>query len=163
MITISENIVEEVWQAAKEWSDDDMAKVVGDMSDDQPLLMAYLISAGEKLLNDVEQELMFFFGILLWQMMSKGATDEEELPEMNEAALAAAEENNARLMGFFDDQASSEMRKQLNEILASYNQPNLLNFVVEVVVEALEDGDIEMASYGPMILYLKVVIDGLDN
>jgi hypothetical protein len=163
MITISEEIVEKVWLEAKDWSDDDMGRVVGAMSDDQPLLMAYLVSAGEELLNDVEQELLFFFGILLWQMMSKGATAEQELPEMTEASLAAAEEKNAQLMGFFDEQASLEMRKQLADILEKYNQPNLLNFVVEVVVEALEDGDIEMDSYGPMILYLKVAIDGLDQ
>jgi len=106
---------------------------------------------------------MFFFGILLWQMMFKASTDDDELPEMLEPHLAAAEEKNAALMGFFDDQASAEMRSQLSKILEAYNQPNLLNFVVEVVVEALEDGDIDMDSYGPMILYLKVAIDGMDN
>lgn len=163
MNTISEEVVEQVWLEAKEWSDDDMGRVVGAMSDDQPLLMAYLVSAGEELLNDVEQELMFFFGILLWQMMAKAATDEEELDEMIEEHLATAEEKNAELMGLFDDQASAEMKSQLSKVLETYNQPNLLNFVVEVVVEALEDGDIDMDSYGPMVLYLKVAIDGLDN
>ena len=160
MITVTEEIVDLVWQEAKEWSDDDMGKVVGDMSDDQPLMMAYLISAGEELLNDVEQELMFFFGLLVWKMFDKL---EDELPEMSEGMLADAEEQNASLMGFFNDMEGSEVNSKLNDIFANYNQPNLLNFVVEVVVESLEEGDIRMESYGPMILYLKVIIDGLDG
>ncbi len=163
MLTISEEIVEKVWQAAKDWSDDDMGKIVGEMSDDQPLLMAYLVSVGEELLNDVEEELLFFFGLLIWKMLMEAENDEKELPEMTEGQLAAAEERNANMMNFFDDSVTPEMRNQLNQILADYNQPNLLNFVVEVVVEALEDGDIRMESYGPMILYLKVIIDALDN
>ena len=163
MITVSEEIVEKVWIAAKDWSDDKMGEIVGEMSDDQPLLMAYLVSVGEELLNDVEQELLFFFGLLLWQMFHEVETDEEELPEMSEAQLAAAEEKNANLMNFLDDDASAEVRSHLSHILADYNQPNLLNFVVEVIVESLEDGEIRMQNFGAMILYLKVVIDGLDQ
>jgi len=96
-------------------------------------------------------------------MIAAGGTDEAELPEMSEINLSDAEEKNAQLVGFFDEGADTNMRAQLGNILDTYNQPNLLNFVVEVIVEALEDGEIRMEVYGAMIVYLKVIIDAMDN
>jgi hypothetical protein len=160
MNSISIDIVESTWKKAKDITDDEMAGLISKLSDDQPLLMAYLISVGEQLLDDEEQELLFFYGLLIWDMMSQGKTP---LPEMTENGLADAERANADLVAFIEDGPDAVFKNEFQRILETYNQPDLLNFVVEVVTEGLQDEDIRPQSYGPMILYLKVTIDGLDN
>jgi hypothetical protein len=160
MKKITAQQVEQSWLAAKEWDDKKMASLMQEMGDEQPLLMAYLVSVGEDLLNEDEEELLFFFGVLLWQMMEH---KDEPIEELTEEALHQAESANASLVELFDGEPTPAQANRLAELLESYPQPELLNFVVEVVSEGVKDGDIRPTSYGPMILYLKVVIDGLNR
>ncbi|MGQ9498721.1 MAG: hypothetical protein ACUVSP_10670 [Desulfotomaculales bacterium] len=46
--------------------------MVNQMSRQQPAVLAYLLAAGEGLLNEDEQELLFYLGVVVWQIMLKG-------------------------------------------------------------------------------------------
>ncbi len=160
MLTIPESTIDAVWHETQKWSEDTMGQVIADMSDDQPLLMAYLVEVGEELLNDEEQELLFFFGVLLWKMMSWG---KDHMEEMTELDLDRSEEANSQLLEVFDGDTGNEVPVAVKKAMDDYNQPFLLNFVVEAVSESLETGAVQMQNFGAMVLYLKVAIDGMDK
>lgn len=159
MISVSDTIIDKIWQQANDAPDEQMPTLVSRLSDEQPLLMAYLISVGEELLNEEEQELLFFFGVLIWQIMAEG---QDELAELNEETLDLAEQGNVALLESLGNSPGAIFKGELKKVLEGYEQPALLNFVVEVVSESVQDEIVQTPNFGPMILYLKTVIDGLN-
>lgn len=163
MKPIPKKIVEETWQKLGQISFPEVPKLVDELKNKQPLLLAYLLAVDHDILNEDERELLLYLGINIWKMMSKG---DKPLKEVTEKSLKENEKNNESMVKYIADEPDFD--KTVINIAENYNQKEILMYVIEALMENEpdEDGtycDIRDEYIGAMFMSLKTVIDCLDQ
>jgi hypothetical protein len=136
-------------------------EMVNRMSRQQPAVLAYLLAAGEGLLNKDEQELLFYLGLVVWQMMLQGDTP---LSRVTAGALEKAQTENIRMLEFLVGKPFDEVERTVAGMFKDYNQREVLKYVVEALTEEPEEGClIQEENIGIMMVFLKTVVDCFDR
>jgi hypothetical protein len=159
---ISEKIVEETWKETSGIPLQDAPKLAQRFQKLQPFLNVYLLAAGGDELNRDERELLFYLGMVVWKMMAKGA---KELTQVSSNTIDKEEEKNWDMLNYLSGESKSfDFVNTVESIVAGYNQKNILKYVVEALEEHdTEEGNIRDDKKGEMFIYLKTVIDCLDQ
>ncbi len=161
MDTISSEIVEKMYKRLGGMPPQEAPKMVNRMSKQQPLVLAYLMATGHDILNQDERELLLYLGMVVWQIMNQGT---KSLPEITEKILDKAEDSNMKMLEYLDDESESGFIDTLEKIINNYNQPEVLRYVVEALVEEpKEESVIRDENIGIMMIFLKTVIDSFDK
>jgi hypothetical protein len=171
MQTISFETVEKVWTELETLGEEEFPALVAEFSDSQPLLMAYLLAAGEDVLSESEEELLFYLGVAAWRMMTAG---DNSPAEATEPVLDKVEEANYAWMENFAVDSDEEFEGLMDQLLEDYNQQHILSSVIDVIgteIEDSEDPDVETdaadivreESFGLMLFVVKTVVDCLDQ
>ncbi len=162
MDIISEKIVEEIWKEVGGMSLEDAPKLAQRFQKLQPFLAVYLLAAGGDELNHDERELLFYLGMAVWKMMAKGA---KELTQVSSNSIDKEEEKNWDMINYLaGENKNFDFLNTVESIVTGYNQKNVLKYVVEALEEHdLEEGDIRDDKKGEMFVYLKTIIDCLDQ
>lgn len=137
--------------------------VVIQMSEEQAVVMPYLMAVGEDDYDESESEGFFYLGFSLWYIMRK---INDKMPMVSEEEVEAAENNNFKMLEVLSDETEAGITQLIEMIVENYNQPNLFGYVVESLMEE-EDDDGELlfdpGNSGMMLIYLKTVIDCFDK
>ncbi len=161
MNTISSEIVERTWQEMATMSPINYPKLINQFAKEQPFVLGYLMAVDNELLNEDERELLFYLGTVVWRMMSQG---EKPLPKVTEDMIFAAEDDNFKMLQLLEGEDEAGVYDTTAKMISSYNQPEVLRYVVEALMEEDEEGvDIREANVGMMMIYLKTVIDCFDK
>ena len=161
MNPISSEIVEKTWKKVGNMSPLQGQKMINQMSKQQPVILAYLMAAGDDLLNEDERELLLYLGVVVWQIMLQG---DAPLPKVTEKALDKAERKNIKMLERFAGKSLDQMEKGVEEMLRNYNQREVLKYVVEALMEEPEEGCfIREENKGTMMVSLKTVNDCFDR
>ncbi|MEM6261642.1 MAG: hypothetical protein AAGI38_03970 [Bacteroidota bacterium] len=160
MNTISELLVDQTWQEISQMSETELPGLISEMSDDQPLLLVYLMTVGEEILDEEEQELLLYLGVVVWKMMSKG---EQQMGEVTEPLLDKVEQENSKMVEYLEGESEHSLADTVLNILGGYNQAAIFKYLVEAIVEAVDAGEIRVESAGILALYLKIHLDCLDQ
>lgn len=156
MEPISADIVESTWQRMAAMPSREAPKLVARMEKEQPVVMAYLMAVDHDLFNQEERELLLYLGMVVWQIMSQGSTP---LPRVTEKALDRAEKSNMKTIESLMDASEADFTETARTMIENYSQPEVLRYVVEALVEAVEDEEVRDENMGIMMLDLKTVID----
>ena len=160
MNSISSEIVEKTWKKVGSMSPLQGQKMITQMSKQQPIVLAYLMTAGDDFLNEDERELLLYLGVVVWQIMCQG---DAPLPKATEKALDKVERKNIKMLERFAGKVFDQMEKSVEEMLRNYNQRVVLKYVVEALMEEPEEGCfIRDENKGIMMVFLKTVIDCFD-
>lgn len=159
MKAVSARVVEKTWREMANLTLAKGRELVTRMADEQPVIMAYLTTVDQDLLNQRERELLFYLGMVVWQMMSKGKTLP---PKVTVEGLDRAEEANLNLLRSLAEAPDEEAEGALAKVMAEYGQPAVLRYVVEAIVEAVENREIREENSGILMINLKTVIDSLN-
>lgn len=160
MNPISAEIVDATWQEMAQLTPDKIPSLVDQFGQKQPDMMVYLASAGEEVLNDYEREVLFYIGVVVWQMMEKGETP---LRQLSIDDIVEAENANFSMLESFSRESEGDMIAATEKSFEAYHQPEVLRYVIEAIME--EDEENEMISEehkGLMLIFLKTVIDSFD-
>lgn len=162
MDIISEKIVEETWKEVSGVSLEDAPKLAQRFQKLQPFLAVYLLAAGGDELNRDEIELLFYLGTVVWKMMAKGTRD---LTQVSSDNIEKAEEKNWDMINYLSGENKNfDFFNTVQSIITGYNQKNVLKYVVEALEEHdPEEGNIRDDKKGAIFIYLKTVIDCLDQ
>jgi len=127
------------------------------MRQEQPLILSYLLTVDDDILNQDERELLLYLGTVVWQMMSQGETP---LPEITEEILDDVEKSNLKMLESLEGESEDGFVDVVEKIIDNYPQPEVLGYVLEALMEEPEEGGpIRDESKGIMMLDLKTVID----
>jgi hypothetical protein len=161
MNKISAEIVERTWKEMSTMSPLNYPKLITKFSKEQPFILTYLMAVEDERFNEDERELLLYLGTVIWRMMSKGNNPS---PEVNENMIGEAEQKNIRMLEYLEGEIEADFYDTTAKIIESYNQPEVLRYVVEALMEEDED-DVEIypENIGLMMIYLKTVIDCLDR
>jgi hypothetical protein len=162
MNPIPSEVVEKTWKRVGSMSPLQGQKMINEMSKQQPVILAYLLAAGDDLLNQDERELLLYLGVVVWQIMIQG--NNAPLPKVTEKALDKAERKNMKMLERFAGKAFDQMEKGVEAMFRNYNQREVLKYVVEALMEDPEEGCfIREENKGIMMVFLKTVIDCFDR
>jgi len=159
MKAVSARVVEKTWREMAGLTPAQGRELVTRMADEQPVILAYLTTVDQDILNQDERELLFYLGMVVWQMMSKGKTPP---PKVTIEGLDKAEEANLEMLRSLASAPEEESGSAMARILTEYGQPEILRYVVEAIVEAVENNEIREESSGILMMNLKTVIDSLN-
>ncbi|MFH1258935.1 MAG: hypothetical protein ABII74_03840 [Elusimicrobiota bacterium] len=162
MEIISEEIVEQTWKEIGVLGVEDVPDWIKDFNEFQPELCVYLLAIDEELFNQDEREILFYLGFVIYKIMSKG---NKPLKKVSLKAIEAAEQKNWDMAGYLAGETKdAEFEKEMAGIIGKYNQKNVWRYITEALVEDdPDDGDLRESSKGPMFIYLKTVLDCLDQ
>jgi len=159
MKRISQEIIERTRHRIDSMNPAEAPQIVSLMSQEQPVLLAYLLSAGEEDFNEEEKELLLYAGIMIWQIMKEGAGP---LPPVSEGSFLEAENRNTAMLEYLDLEPERDFRKTIRLIFENYNQLEVLKFAIQLVLEEEDPCPIREDNRGLMIYYLKNVIDSFE-
>ena len=153
MKTVSPEIIDQV----DLWLDDledehHFERLMDQLSEDQPILFAYLMTMGESDFNDDEKELMFFLGLVIWQAMLKA---NPSLKELSETRLEKVQADNVSVLELTTEDPETDLEAAFRAMLSNYNQPNLLEYVIDVLFSP-DNGLVDDKNIGPMLSFLKM-------
>lgn len=161
MNKISGEIVERTWKEMSSMSPLNYPKLINKMSKEQPVILAYLMAVGDELFNEDERELILYLGVVVWRIMSRG---NEPLPSVTEKILDEVEDKNIKMLEYLEGESETDFFATVATIIENYNQPEVLRYVVEALMEDNEEGvDIKEENIGMIMIYLKTVIDCFDK
>ena len=157
MDQITSEIVEETWKRMAAMSEREAQELAKLFVKQQPVVASYLLVVDSDVLNQDERQLLFYLGTVVWQMMSQGKTP---LPTVTEDDLFRAEDTNIKMVEYLQGETESGFRQVTETILNSHQQPEVLRYVIEALMEEPEEGCIiRDENLGIMFLDLKTVID----
>ena len=160
METVSKELVNEVHEDLYSKSEDELVSLVNKMSDEQPFILTYLMAVSEQLEVEEEQEIFFFTGMAVWQMMTRV---DPKLPVVSDKVLDEVGKKNESMLEYLEGESGSGFISAAENFLQGYNQPHLLYYVEETIFEEDDDGEmISEPAGGIFFFYLKTVIDALD-
>ena len=160
MEPISAEAVEKTWKRVASLSLRGAPKLIQRMTKEQPVVLAYLLAVDHDTFNDDERQLLLYVGVVVWQIMSQGV---QPLTMVSEAVLDAAERNNVKMAEYLQGETEEGLLQATRVMISNYNQPEVLKYVVEAIMEEPEEGCvIRDENRGIMLLDLKTVIDCFD-
>ena len=81
---ISAETVTQVWQDMAQASADEAPHFINEMRVEQPVVLAYLLAVGDALFNQHERELIFYLGMVVWQMMKQSKNMNNKINHVEE-------------------------------------------------------------------------------
>jgi len=159
---ISAETVTRVWQDMARASLDEVPRLLNQMQAEQPVVLAYLLAVDDSIFNEHEREIIFYLGIVVWQMMKQSR---RRLRKVTEKRLEQAEEANFDFLEHLSTSPEADFESTTWEMLATYPEPEVFRYIVEAVMEEEdydpEDPPIRDEYRGLAVVYLKTVLDAL--
>ena len=160
MNPISAEIVESTWQEMSQLTPESVFPLVDEFSKKQPDVLAYLMAAGGDIFSEYERELLFYVGVVVWRMMSRG---DHPLPMISLPEIEKAEDANYNTLEALAGDSEGDFIVAAENMFRQYNQVEVLRYVVEAIMEDEENEEtISEESKGLMLIVLKTVIDCFD-
>jgi hypothetical protein len=142
-------------------SPQEMPKLINLMSKEQPFILTYLMAIDNAIFNQDERELLFYLGVVVWQIMSQGSTP---LPKVTQETLDEIEESNTKMLEYLEGESETSFIETVETIVKNYNQPEVLRYVIEALMEESDEEPLIRDEYkGIMMINLKTVIDCFDK
>jgi hypothetical protein len=157
---ISAETVTQVWQDMARVSAEAAPRFVNQMQEEQPVIIAYLLGVGESPFNQHEQAIIFYLGMVVWQMMKQS---KRRLRKVTEKRLEQAEEANFDFLERLSASPEADFVSATQEMLATYPEPEVLRYIVEAIMEEEDydpdDPPIRDEYRGLAVVHLKTVLD----
>ena len=154
--------IDALWRHKADMEPEEAQPLVEAMGSAQPAILTYLLASGDDILTEMERQVTFFMGVLLWHVISELA--KENIRELSTDELIETEDKNFQMLEYLAGEPDSEFMTTVARIMENYNQATLLQYIIERIMEE-PDKDIELYDnhVGMMVIYLKSVIDCFDK
>jgi len=134
-------------------------KLIDQMQQEQPYLMAYLLAAVEREFNRAEAELLYYWGLVIWQIMRQGTPSPRIL---SPAILNKVERDTFKMLKTLGRLKDRDLQKNVELIFQNRNQVEILKVVLEEIMEE-DDEEIREEYKGMLFLYLHILVECFDR
>ncbi len=130
------------------------------MKKEQPYVMVYLTALDEDLFDEEDRGALNEHGALAWYVLSA----EKPLRQVTDRDLEQAEEANIKMLQDMEESSEIESTDAMTRLFQEYNQQALLGAMLELLMAGHEEEpDLAPENIGMALIYLKTVIDCLDQ
>ncbi|MDD2388873.1 MAG: hypothetical protein PHP23_03965 [Desulfobacterales bacterium] len=161
MKPISENQIDQTLDELDEFTEEIASEKLAEIANVQPELLSFVVEFTEEMSPDV-QELSFYMFFVIYRTFQ--AAYGKNIEEISLDEIIEVHEKNEALM----DKLEGTHEKFIERIAETQlmQQPHLMSYVVEALVEESEDEELEPLSEeesGILFLLSKIVIEVLDR
>jgi hypothetical protein len=158
---IPEDVVTAVWQRMASVSPAQIPKLVDQMTREQPQILAYLMAASESDLDEDEAEIVFYIGVVIWQIMRE---NQPRIHKVTESLLDDVEAENEKSLRKLEQDSPGDFVTAVKKFTNDYPEPEVLRYVVEALIEEDEEensSSVSEENLGLAFITLKNVLDAL--
>ncbi len=158
---IPAEVVRETWQQVANSELDHAHELVAELQKEQPFILLYLTDMEGTPFNQNESEIIFFLGLVIWQIMKKGSN---KLRQVTVQKLMKAEDANYEFLDLLSQDTEGDFESATLNMLESYQEPEVLRYVVEAIMEEPDEDDpedepIRDENRGLAFVIIKTVLD----
>jgi hypothetical protein len=158
---ISAETVTQTWQRMSDMPEDQAQHIVGQMSKEQPFILAYLLAMSEQPpLDEHEGQIFFYLGMVVWQIMKQSP---KRLRKVTRTKLERSEKANERFLEMLASDTEADFFSATKTMLEHYLEPEVLGYVIETLMDEEDydpdDPPIRDENRGLAFLHLKIVLD----
>jgi hypothetical protein len=154
---ISSEIVTQTWQRMSQVPPDQAPEMVNQMQAEQPVALSFLLHLEDFPFNRHEQELIFYIGMVVWQIMKQG---EQQLYKVTRKKIRAAEELNLEILDDLASGSEGDLIGSTQQLLGTYPEPEVLRYILEAIMEEdPEEPGIRDEYKGLAFVHLKILLD----
>ena len=156
---ISKEIVTQTWQRMSQMPTHHAPEMVEQMKAKQPVMLGYLLNLEDFPLDQHEQELIFYIGAVVWQIMKQS---KHQLYKITRKKLRKAEETNVEILERLASGGEGDLIESGQLLIRTHPEPEVLRYIVEAIME--DDDDPEEPGFqdvnkGLAFVHLKVLLD----
>jgi hypothetical protein len=162
MITdmISAETVTQVWQQMAVTPISEVPELIQEMKEEQPVVLVYLLSLEDLPFTQHEHQIVFYIGIVVWQMMKQS---NRRLHKVTHKKLTRAEEENYDFLELLASDTDADFMSATQSMLEKHPEPEVLRYIVEAIMEE-EDRDpddppIRDEYTGLAFVHLKILLE----
>ncbi len=159
MKPIPETVVQETWERIAMLPEKNAETLTTLMGKEQPAIVGYLLAVDKDILNQQEREILFYLGLVIWQIMSSG----NKLPVVAVEAVEQADDANAVMLEGMMGTPDSDLTSAAEKLLNTYHQSAILQYAVGALVDAADQEEVRQDNIGVMLIDLKTVVDCFDQ
>jgi len=158
---ISAETVTQTWQRMSDTSPAHAQKIVEQMSEEQPIVLAYLLAMSEQPpFNEQDGQIFFYVGMVVWQIMKQSP---KRLLKVTRKKLEQAERANEQFLEMLSSDTEADFVSATKTMLENHAEPEVLRYITEALMEE-EDHDpddppMRDENRGLAFVYLKTVLD----
>lgn len=160
MDSISAEIVAETWQRISQLSLDEAPQMTLDFREEQPIIFDYLLAFDDLPFNQHERELIFYIGLIVWQMMRQS---KRQLYKVTRRKMEKADKATYDSIEVMMSDSEADFVSATMTMLENYPEPEVLRYIVETIMDEDEyepdDPPIRDEYRGLAFLHLKTVLD----
>lgn len=160
--TISAETVTQTWQRIAQTSVSEAPQMVEQMTEEQPLILSFLLSLDGFPFNAHEREIIFYIGMVTWQIMKQS---KRRLNKVTRRKLRKAEQANYDLLELLASDTEADFVSATQTMLDNHPEPEVLRYIVEAIMEEEEyepdDPPIREEYRGLAFVHLKIALDAL--
>ena len=161
MGTISAEVVTQTWQRMSQFAVKDLPDLMAQLKDEQPVIMAYLLALDDLPFNQHEQQIIFYVGVVVWQMVKQSP---KRLLKVTRKKLERAETANIDSLDRLASDTEADFASATRSMLERYEEPEVLRYIVEALMdeeEYYQSGDIPIRDEyrGLAFVHLKIALD----
>lgn len=163
MQTISTEIVDDTWRKMAAMPLDEMPKLMECMENEQPEIIAFLMAIDGDVLNQDERELLFYLGLVIWQMMWQGTPRPKRVGAKRLDELIVSTE---KVVDTFMNESVGDFMVMMSRAIKEHHQINVLRYIVEALFEVDDDAEYTETREemkGVVFKNLKIVLEALDQ
>lgn len=158
---ISAEVVAQTMQRMSALQPVEAQSLVKRMSEEQPVIVAYLLAASEnKAFDQNEGQTLFYVGLVIAQIMKQGLMEPGKIKEKQ---LTRVEKANEDLLDKMATDSAGDFASAAESLVEKHPEPEVLRYVTDALIED-EEGDpdnppIRDRNLGLAFLHLKIVLD----
>ena len=133
-----------------------LAEIIKEFKEKQPVVLAYLFSENFQLLSQKEREYMMFLALVIWK------ASENTHPKISQVSEKLMEEIEEKNWEQFHKVISRKFNERIDIFFKDYTQEDLLAFVEDSLVQD-EDSVITNEGRDYIFIALKTIIDSLNR
>jgi hypothetical protein len=157
---ISAEIVTQTWQRMAQTSVSETPQLLEEMKDEQPVVLGYLLALDDFPFNEHEREIIFYVGIVVWQIMRRSR---RRLYKVTRRKLRRAEEANYGFLELLASDTEADFVSATRTMLENYPEPEVLRYIIEAIMEEedYEPDDLPIRDEyrGLAFVHLKIALD----
>jgi hypothetical protein len=135
---ISYETVTDTWQRMAETPIDEAQQLIEQMENEQPVILVYLLALDEFPFDPTEREIIFYIGTVLWQIMKQS---QRRLRPLAEESMLKSEDENIKILELLSEDTDADFFSATKNLIDQYPEPEVLRYLVEALMEDLEDID----------------------
>jgi hypothetical protein len=135
---ISLETVTDTWQRMAETPLEEAQHLIDQMENEQPIILVYLLALDEYPFDQSEREIIFYIGTVLWQIMKQS---QRRLLPVIEESVQRAEEENINILELLSEDTDADFFSATKSLIDQYPEPEVLRYLVEALMEDIEDID----------------------